>query len=134
VVMFIRGLVMLIAMPYMGGLQGSQLKSQARRLAARANYLFEEAGAQKVLLRLNFDLDHNSYYVTRLDPFAEHPAFTPDTGPAGVPVTLPSGIRLRDVWVQGAGSFHRGSISSQFYPSGSTDAAIIHLADSEGAV
>src|SRR5712692_4028505 len=65
IVMFIMGLVMLIAMPYFGGFQGSQLKSEARRLASRTNYLYEEAGAQKVLLRLTFDLDHNGYRITR---------------------------------------------------------------------
>src|SRR5258708_38931774 len=64
VVMFIMGLVMLIAMPYFGGLHRTQLKSEARRLAGRSNYLYEEAGAQKVLLRLTFDLDRNRYIVT----------------------------------------------------------------------
>jgi general secretion pathway protein H len=134
VVLFIMGLVMVMAMPYFGGLHGSQLKSEARRLAARSNYLYEEAGAQKVLLRLTFDLDNNDYYVTRLDPFAQRPAFVPETGPAGIPVRLPAGVRLRDVWIEGAGSFRRGSISSQYYPSGSTDAAVVHLVDDRGAV
>lgn len=134
VVLFIMGLVMLLAMPYFGGFQGSQLKSEARRLASRSNYLYEEAGAQKVLLRLNFDLDHNSYFVTRLDPFAVKPAFSRETGPAGARITLPDDVRLRDVWVEGAGAFRRGSVSSQFYPSGSADAALIHLVDRDGAV
>ena len=134
VVLFIMGLVMLIAMPYFGGLHSSQLKSEARRLASRSNYLYEEAGAQKVLLRLTFDLDHNAYYVTRLDPFALEPQFRPEQGPAGGIATLPAAVRLRDVWVEGAGDFRRGTISAQFYPSGIADAVVIHLTDSAGSV
>ncbi|MGH7836468.1 MAG: pilus assembly FimT family protein [Candidatus Binataceae bacterium] len=134
VVLFIMGLVMLIAMPYFGGLRDSQLKSEARRLASRSNYLYEEAGAQKVLLRLTFDLDRNGYFVSRLDPFAVRPQFQPERGPAGVAVRLPPNIRLRDVWVEGAGAFRRGTISSQFYPSGVADGVVVHLADSRGDV
>ena len=55
VVMFVIGLIMTIAMPYFGSLQSSQMRSEARRLASRANYLYQEAGAQKVLLRLSKD-------------------------------------------------------------------------------
>jgi general secretion pathway protein H len=134
VVLFIMGLVMLIAMPYLGSFQGAELKSEARGLASRSNYLYEEAGAQKIVLRMVFDLDHNRYVVQRLDPFAPRPSFGPEPGPAGRPVQLPADIRLRDVWVQGAGGFRRGMISTQFYPSGIADAALIHLSDRQGAV
>jgi general secretion pathway protein H len=134
VVLFIMGLVMMIAMPYLGGLQASQLKSEARGLASRSNYLYQEAGAQKVLLRMVFDLDHNRYTVQRLDPFAAQPSFGPEPGPAGNTVQLPPDVRLRDVWVQGAGGFRQGIISTQFYPSGVADAAVIHLVDEQGAV
>jgi len=132
--MFIMGLVLLVAMPYLGGYQSSRLKSEARRLAGRSNYLYEEAGAQKVLLRLTFDLDNNAYLVTRMDPFTRRPRFVPETGPAGRPVKLPSGVRLRDVWVEGIGNIRRGTISSQYYPGGTADAALIHLTDEHGNV
>ena len=134
VVLFIMGLIMMIAMPYFGALQHSQLKSEARRLASRSNYLYEEAGAQKVLLRLTFDLDHNRYFVERLDPFISHPRFIPETGPAGVPAILPGDVHLRDVWVEGAGGVRRGATAVQYYPSGVADAALIHLTDNDGNV
>ena len=133
IVMFVMGLVMLIAMPYFGGFKNTQLKSEARRLAGRSNYLYEEAGAQKVMLRLNFDLDGNCYFVTRLDPLAARPAFRPETGPAGGRILLPAGVRLRDVWVEGVGSLRRGTIGTQFYPGGAVDATVIHLEASSGA-
>ena len=47
VVMFVMGLIMMIALPYLGGLKGSELRSEVRRLASRANYLCEEAGRAK---------------------------------------------------------------------------------------
>jgi general secretion pathway protein H len=134
IVIFIMGLVITLLMPYLGGLRGAQLKSQARQLAAHAHYLYDEAGAQKVVLRLNFDLDNNSYYVTRLDPFAAKPVFLPDRGLAGARVRMPPGIRIVDVTVQGIGTARRGTVSSQFYPGGYADATVIHLGDEAGDV
>jgi prepilin-type N-terminal cleavage/methylation domain-containing protein len=134
VVLLIIGLVLAIAMPHFGAFQGAEIRSEAHRLAARSYYLDQEAGAQKVLLRLNFDLNHSTYFVTRLDPFAAFPAFTPETGPAGGIFTMPSDVRLRDVWVEGGGLFSSGVVRCQFYPSGSADAAVIHLLDRNGDV
>ena len=134
VVMFLIGLVMTIAMPYFGGMQSAQMRSEARRLASRANYLYQEAGAQKVILRLTFDLANNGYFASRLDPFAPKPAFRPENGPAGVRVLMPSGIWIRDVTVEGFGTVRRGLVSAQFYPGGSVDATLIHLADRKGEV
>jgi len=134
VVIFLIGLVMTIAMPYFGSMQTSQMRSESRRLASRANYLYEEAGAQKVVLRLTFDLANNGYFTSRLDPFAAKPAFHPENGPAGVRVVLPTGIWIRDVTVEGLGTFQRGAVSAQFYPGGYVDATLIHLADTKGEV
>jgi prepilin-type N-terminal cleavage/methylation domain-containing protein len=134
VVLLIIGLVMAIAMPRFGAFQGTELRSESRRLAARSHYLYEEAGAQKVLLRLNFDLNHSTYFVTRLDPFAARPSFRPETGPAGGVFTMPADVRLRDVWVEGAGLFRSGIVVCEFYPSGTADAAVVHLADRNGGV
>ncbi len=134
VVIFMMGLVMAIAMPYFGSMQTSQMRSEARRLASRANYLYQEAGAQKVILRLTFDLSNNGYYASRMDPFAAKPAFHPENGPAGVRVALPDGIWIRDVTVEGVGTFRRGLASAQFYPGGYVDATLVHLADSRGEV
>jgi prepilin-type N-terminal cleavage/methylation domain-containing protein len=134
VVLFIIGLVLAIAMPHFGSFQGAELRSEAHRLAVRSHYLYEEAGAQKVLLRLNLDLNRGAYFVTRLDPFAARPSFRPESGPAGGVVTMPADIRLRDVWVEGGGVFRSGIAGCQFYPSGMADAAVIHLFDRKGDV
>jgi prepilin-type N-terminal cleavage/methylation domain-containing protein len=134
VVLLIIGLILAIAMPRFGAFQGAELRSEGRRLAARSHYLYEEAGAQKILLRLNLDLNHSSYFVTRLDPFAARPSFKPEKGPAGGIVTMPADVRLRDVWVEGAGLFRTGIVGCEFYPSGTADAAVIHLFNRKGEV
>jgi prepilin-type N-terminal cleavage/methylation domain-containing protein len=134
VVMFVMGLIMMIALPYINGLKDSELRSEVRRLASRANYLSQEAAAQKVMIRLSFDLTNNRYFVTRLDPFADKPQYVAERGPAGEIVTLPAGIHLRDVWVDGTGDITRGTAVTQYYPGGNVDATVIHLVDDRGEV
>ncbi|MGH7986065.1 MAG: pilus assembly FimT family protein [Candidatus Binataceae bacterium] len=132
VVLFIIGLVMTLAMPYFGSLQRASLRSQAHQLAVRASYLYEEAAAQKVVLRINFDLTHNTYFVTRMDPFAPRPIYVAETGLAGQRVQLPPNVRIVDITVEGLGTFKRGMVQCQFYPSGYADGAVIHMADEHG--
>jgi prepilin-type N-terminal cleavage/methylation domain-containing protein len=134
VVIFIMGLVMTLAIPYLGGFHGAQLKSEARRLAGRASYLYDEASTQQVIYRLTFDLDHNGYYASRLDPYLPEPKFLPYSGPWGHEVMMPPGLRLRDVSVAGIGTAKVGSISCEFYPEGYVDATVIHLATTSGSV
>jgi prepilin-type N-terminal cleavage/methylation domain-containing protein len=134
VVMMIMGLVIMLAVPYLGSLGNAQLKSETRRLASRANYLYEEAAAQKVMLRLVFDLDHNGYFVMRFDPFAAKPAIVSEPGLAGVRAMMPPGVRIRDVWVEGVGRLRKGSISCQFYPTGYVDATVVHMTDARGVI
>lgn len=128
------GLVMTLAMPYFGVLHNEDLKSEARRLAGRATYLYDEAMVQKVIYRITFDLDHNIYFVTRLDPYSPKPKFTPFAGLWGVQVAMPPGVKLRDVTVAGVGAANKGTISCEFYPQGYADATVIHMLSDKGKV
>ncbi len=134
VVLFLMGLMFLIAMPYIGGISNSELKSASRRLAGRATFLYDEASARKLVIRLVFDLDKNGYFVMIADPYAQQPAFFPDRSPSGARVFLPDSVRLRDVTVEGIGTLSRGTVSTQFYPEGYVDATLIHLVDRRGRV
>jgi prepilin-type N-terminal cleavage/methylation domain-containing protein len=134
VVIFIMGLMITLAIPYLGGFHGAQLKSEARRLAGRATYLYEEASTQKVIYKMTFDLDNNGYYVTRLDPYGPQLQFLPFSGPWGYEVVMPPGLKLRDVSVEGIGGTKVGSISCLFYPEGYVDATVIHLISVSGDV
>jgi len=134
VVIFIMGLVMTLAIPYLGGFHGAELKSESRRLAGRANYLYDQASIEKVSYKMTFNLDNNSYFVTRLDPYAPQPQFVPYSGPWGFQVVMPPGLKLRDVSVEGIGGVKIGSISCQFYPDGYVDATVIHIVTASGEV
>jgi hypothetical protein len=128
------GLMLLIALPYIGGITDAQLKSVSRRIAGRATYLYDEASAHKLVIQLVFDMDTNSYYVLTADPYSAQPAFFPDHSPSGAPVILPDAVRIRDVTVEGVGTLSRGTIATQFYPEGYVDSTIVHLIDSKGRV
>ncbi len=78
IVLFIMGLMALIVIPHMSGVRRARLKSEARRLAGRATYLYERASADKVVFNLTFDLDGDNYSVFRLDPYGAEPVFMPD--------------------------------------------------------
>jgi prepilin-type N-terminal cleavage/methylation domain-containing protein len=135
IVIFIMALMFTMVVPYTGAYRKAQLKSQARRLAGRASYLFDEASAQKVFLRLVFDLDRQVYRVMRLDPHAiPIPTFGPDRSSAGAPVTMPPAVAIRDVTVGDLGTFDAGTVATQFYPEGYVDATLIHMVDLSGHV
>lgn len=133
-VVFIMGLLLMIAMPNLGAFRGTQVRSEIRRLAGRATYLYEKAAAEKAVYRLIFHIDSGAYEVARLDPFAVEPAFLPATGPGTEPVKLPPTVAIRDVSVEGIGTFSRGSVATHFYPQGYVDATLIHLVDASGTV
>jgi prepilin-type N-terminal cleavage/methylation domain-containing protein len=134
VVIFIMGLMLTLALPYLGGFREAALKSQARRLAGRATYMYDEATGHKLVLRLIFDIDNNGYAAAQLDPYAVQPVFAPDTTMSGRPVMMPAAIRIRDVTVEGIGTVNRGTIATNFYPEGYVDATVVHLEDASGDV
>lgn len=134
IVIFIMALMFTLAIPYMGGYRQAALKSQSRRLAGRASYLYDEAATQKVVLRLIFDMDHQRYAVARLDPYSAKPQFLPDHSMAGNMVTMPPSVEIRDVTVADQGTFNKGSVACQFYPEGYVDATLVHLMDLSGHV
>jgi prepilin-type N-terminal cleavage/methylation domain-containing protein len=129
VVIFIMGLMLTLALPYLGGFREAALKSQARRMAGRATYMFDEATGHKMVLRLIFDLDNNGYAAAQLDPYAVKPVFAPDNSLSGKPVMLPAAIRIRDVTIEGIGTVNKGVVATNFYPEGYVDATVIHLED-----
>ncbi len=134
VVIFIMGLMLSIAMPYLGGFRQAALRSQARRLAGRATYMFDEASGHKLVLRMIFDLDNNGYTAAKLDPYAVQPVFAADASVSGRPVMMPAAIRIRDVTIEGIGTVSKGSVWWTFYPEGYVDATVVHLDDQSGDV
>jgi general secretion pathway protein H len=134
VILFIIGLMITVVLPNTGGYRKAELRSSARRLAGRVSYLYDQAESQKVVLRLIFDLDHNSYAVARFDLYSANPQFVADNSMGGKPFTFPPATALRDVTVADLGTFNAGLVATQFYPEGYVDATLVHLADASGDV
>ena len=134
VVLFLMALMALLIVPSTRTFHMSRLKHESRRLAGRAAFLYDQASAQKVVLRLTFNIDAQAYSVSRLDPHSAAPVFAPDLEAGAGPVKLPPDVRLRDVTVEGQGTVTRGTVDCNFYPEGYVDATVIHLADPAGSV
>ena len=134
VVLFLIALMALLVVPSMTGLHVSRLKHEARRLAGRATFLYDQAAANKMVLRLTFNLDAQGYSVTRMDPHSPNPAFVADLEDGAAAVTLPRDVQLRDVTIEGTGTVRRGTVSCNFYPEGYVDATVVHLVDPAGTV
>ncbi|HXW85669.1 MAG TPA: prepilin-type N-terminal cleavage/methylation domain-containing protein [Candidatus Binataceae bacterium] len=134
VVLFIIGLMVTMVLPRSAGYRRAQLRNSARELAGRATYLFDRAESQKLVLRLIFDLDHDSYMVAKLDPYSMDPEFVPDTSNGAQQVVMPEGIIIRDVTVGDLGEFNTGLVATEFYPEGWVDTTLIHMADKSGEV
>jgi prepilin-type N-terminal cleavage/methylation domain-containing protein len=134
VVLFVMALMATLIIPSIKGFHLSRLKREARRLAGRATFLYDQASANKLVLRLTFNLDADSYSVSRMDPHSPQALFMPDMEAGATPVKLPPDVRLRDVTVEGMGTVTRGTVSCNFYPEGYVDATVVHLIDQAGTV
>src|SRR5260370_8642226 len=78
-VIFIMGLMLTLALPYLGGFRQAAPKSQARRMAGRATYLFHEPTGHKLVLRLLFDMDPQAHPGGPLHPYAVTAGVPPTT-------------------------------------------------------
>ncbi len=134
VVLFLMALITLLVIPSTKGFHVSRLKHEARRLAGRASFLYDQAASNKLVLRLTFNLDAQGYTVSRLDPHSPNMLFVPDLEAGAAPIQLPPDVRLRDVTVEGKGTVTRGTVSCNFYPEGYVDATVLHLVDPAGTV
>ncbi len=134
VVLFIIGLLVVMAVPQLGDLDGARLESSARRLAALVRYLNGEAAFKSQLYRLNYDLEQQTYWVTILTATRNTPEFLPDSSPLARPVQLSPNVTFVDVRVPSAGRVRTGQVYTHFYPQGYTDPTIIHLRDQRSRV
>ena len=126
-VIFIVGLLLLVAVPRLGSLGGVRLETSAKRLAALARYLHAEAALRSRVYRLNYDLDQRRYWVSVLAASAGSAEFVADTAMLTRPVALPQSIRFAEVQVPQIGRVSSGQVYTHFYPHGDTDPTIIHL-------
>jgi general secretion pathway protein H len=128
VVVLLIGLFSALVIPRLPWVGEDPLKASARRLAGVIKYYYNEAVLSGLTHRLVFNLDEQSFAVTRLE---RDGTVTPVDG-SGRSQRLRGDARFRDVDLIGRGSSSQGEVSAEFQPSGWIDPTVIHLAREDG--
>lgn len=109
----------------------SELEAQSHRLVLTFRLLRNEAVLNGYAYQLNYDLDQQRYWVTPADTAAVDLAdFARDAGALARGTKLEQPIGIVDVVLPTlAGKVSQGQIYTLFYPDGSIDPTVIHLAN-----
>jgi prepilin-type N-terminal cleavage/methylation domain-containing protein len=127
VVLLILGIAVSFVAPRLRDPDTLALTSTAARLATTARYLYDEAAYQRLPMRLNFDLDHQTYFVTVLGGDPDAPEFVPVDTLLARPQSLPDAVAFADVVLPALGTVTEGTVFAQFSPDGWSDPLVVHL-------
>ena len=130
IVVLIIAIVARIAMPRIRDVTAAELSAATRRLSATTRYVYEESALRGAPLVLFFDLDHQEYWVARLEEGGG--TLLEDSDLLARRVRLPPDVRVADIFVPGTGTLSQGVVPTRFYPEGYADPAVIHLVDEGG--
>jgi prepilin-type N-terminal cleavage/methylation domain-containing protein len=130
VVLLILAIATGFVIPRLRNTDRAALESGAARLATTARYLYEEAAFRHRPMRLNLDLDQQTYWVTVLSDDPDRPdEFVPDDSPLARPTALPGSVVFADVVLPAFGILREGTVFAQFFPEGYADPLVVHLAN-----
>jgi general secretion pathway protein H len=132
IVLFVLAITASFLIPRLRDVGTERLRASARRLATTTRYVYEEAAFRQRPMRLNLDLDTDTYWVSILDQASDELQFIVDQDPLGQPVALPAGVAFEDVILPALGTVQVGLVFAQFYPEGYADPLIVHLHDRHG--
>lgn len=132
VVLLILGISASFLVPRLRDPESAALVSSAERLATTARYLYDEAAYQRLPMRLNLDLDRQTYFVTVLGGAPDAPEFVPVDSALARPVALPDSVAFRDVVLPAVGTVTEGIVFAQFSPEGWADPLVVHLRGRSG--
>ena len=132
VVLLVLAVAASFVIPRLRSTDDAALTASANRLATTVRLLYEEAAFRHVPLRLNFDLDKQTYWVTVWSQDPERPEFVPDPEPLTQPVRLPDAVAFLDVVLPAFGTATEGVVFAQFWPEGYADPLVIHLKNRRG--
>lgn len=127
VVLLILGIAVSFVAPRLRDPDSLALTASAARLATTARYLYDEAAYQRRPMRLNFDLDHQTYFVTVLGGDPDAPEFVPVETSLAKPTSLPDAVAFADVVLPALGTVTEGTVFAQFSPDGWADPLVVHL-------
>jgi prepilin-type N-terminal cleavage/methylation domain-containing protein len=133
-VLAIMAVVMALTLPRFRDPGRSELMAQAHRLVLTFRLLRSEAVLSGSAYRLNYDLDQQRYWVTPAEQVADLAAFARDIGSLARGTKLETPVGIMDVVLPTlAGKVAQGQIYTVFYPDGSIDPTIIHMANGKEA-
>jgi general secretion pathway protein H len=132
VVLLILGIAVSFLAPRWRDPETVALQSAANRIATTARYLYDEAAYERLPMRLNLDLDHQTYFVTVLGGDPDDPEFVPVDSALAKPTALPDAVGFRDVVLPAVGTVTEGLVFAQFSPEGWADPLVVHLRGRSG--
>ncbi len=126
--------VLALAIPRLVDRTHAELMAQSHRLQLAFRLLRSEAVLNGAAYRLNYDLDQQRYWVTPHEQSADLGEFAADIGSLARGTRLETPIGIADVVLPTlAGKVAQGQVYTVFYPDGSIDPTVIHLASGREA-
>jgi prepilin-type N-terminal cleavage/methylation domain-containing protein len=124
----IMAIMLTLLLPRMRDPARAELVSQGRRLVMTFQLLRSEAVLNGVAYRLNYDLTQQRYWVTA-DEGADLEELVHSLGGLARGTQLKDPVGFADIVMPTlAGKVNQGQIYTVFYPDGSVDPTVIHLA------
>jgi prepilin-type N-terminal cleavage/methylation domain-containing protein len=133
-VLVIMSVVFALVIPRLRDPGRAELEAQSHHLVLTFRLLRSEAVLNGSAYRLNYDLDQQRYWVTPGDASVDLEQFARDIGRLARGTRLERPITILDVVLPTlAGKVQQGQIYTVFYPDGSVDPTVIHLANGRDA-
>lgn len=134
IVIAILAVLMGIAIPRLRDSGATELRSQAHRMAMTFKLVRSEAILQGIPFQINFDLDEQRYWVTSADPLGGDDVASSTLGRLARGHNFAGEVGISDVMLPAAGAkVNQGRIYTIFYPDGTVDPTVIHLASASAA-
>jgi len=133
-VLVIMSVVFALVIPRLRDPGRAELEAQSHHLVLTFRLLRSEAVLNGSAYRLNYDLDQQRYWVTPGDASVDLAQFAHDIGALARGTRLDRPVAIVDIVLPTlAGKVEQGQIYTVFYPDGSVDPTVIHLANGRDA-
>jgi type II secretory pathway pseudopilin PulG len=133
-VLIILSVVFTLVIPRLRDPGRAELEAQSQHLVLTFRLLRSEAVLNGSAYQLNYDLDQQRYWVTPGDASVDLAQFAQDIGRLARGTRLEQPVSILDVVLPTlAGKVEQGQIYTVFYPDGSVDPTVIHLANGRDA-
>lgn len=127
-VLLIMAVILMLALPRLRDPGRAELMAQSSRLVNIFRLLRSEAALNGCAYRLNYDISAQRYWVTA-DESADLGDFVHELGQLARGTQLKEPVGIADVVLPTlAGKVNQGQVYTVFYPDGSVDSTVIHLA------